>query len=199
MRLKNIVAPQQPQFDLLSSIIHDQEIWHSKNNNVTLKANGLVLTEKKEKLNDLNKEKLTEKGLSKSGKTESVIKDRVSRVDTPLEISRTDVPLEVSTINPESITQAPMYNNPCGGGNRGNFRGGYRDNTRHSHGGQNYGRDSLGGSGRHSYGGSGSNFGRDFGSPAFYNPNFEHCGPPMFGGNPPFRNRNPQHFRNERY
>ncbi|KOX75957.1 PHD and RING finger domain-containing protein 1 [Melipona quadrifasciata] len=199
LRLKNIVVPQQPQFDLLSSIIHDQEIWHSKNNNVTLKANGLILTEKKEKLNDLKKEKLAEKGLSKSEKTESIIKDRVSSVDTPLEISRADVPLEVSTINPKSITQAPMYNNPCGGGNRGNFRGGYRDNTRHSHGGQNYGRDSLGGSGRHSYGGSGSNFGRDFGSPTFYNPNFEHCGPPMFGGNPPFRNRNPQHFRNERF
>lgn len=60
-----------------------------------------------------------------------------------------------------------MYNNSCGGGNRGNFRGSYRDNTRHSHGGQNYGRDSLGGSGRHSYGGSGGNFGRDFGPPRF--------------------------------
>lgn len=198
-RLKNVVIPQQPQHDLLSSIMNDQEIWHSKNSNVTLKANGLLLIEKKKELNDLKKEKLEEKGLSKTAETESVVEDTVSGVDAPLDISRSDVPLDVSTINPESIMQAPMYNNPCGGGNRGNFRGGYRDNTRHSHGGQNYGRDSLSGSGRHSYGGSGGNFGRDFGPPAFYNPNFEHCGPPMFGGNPPFRNRNPQHFRNERF
>ncbi|XP_012239827.1 uncharacterized protein LOC100749759 [Bombus impatiens] len=199
LRLKNVVIPQQPQHDLLSSIMNDQEIWHSKNSNVTLKANGLLLIEKKKELSDLKKEKLEEKGLSKTAETESVVEDTVSGVDAPLDISRSDVPLDVSTINPESIMQAPMYNNPCGGGNRGNFRGGYRDNTRHSHGGQNYGRDSLSGSGRHSYGGSGGNFGRDFGPPAFYNPNFEHCGPPMFGGNPPFRNRNPQHFRNERF
>ncbi|CAK9808178.1 PHD and RING finger domain-containing protein 1 [Anthophora plagiata] len=190
LRLKNVVTPQQPQSDLLSSILNDQEIWHSKNNNVVMKANGLLLIDKKENMNDLKSEQLEERKPSKTEETESVVEDRIFRADTPLEVSR---------INPESITQAPMYNNPCGGGNRGNFRGGYRDNTRHSHGGQNYGRDSLAGSGRHSYGGSGGNFGRDFGPPAFYNPNFEHCGPPMFGGNPPFRNRNPQHFRNERF
>lgn len=200
LRLKNIVTPQpQPQPDLLSNIIKDQEIWHSNNNNVTIKANGLLLIEEKETLNDLKKEKLKEKGLSKNEEVESIVENRVSRVDTSLEVSRIDTPLEISRINPESIIQAPMYNNPCGGGNRGNFRGSYRDNTRHNHGGQNYGRDSLSGSGRHNYGGSGGNFGRDFGQPPFYNPNFEHCGPPMFGGNPPFRNRNPQHFRNERY
>lgn len=152
-----------------------------------MKADGLVVSEKQENSDDLKKE---ERHASKTEETVSIIEDRISRADAPLEISG---------INPELITQAPMYNNPCGGGNRGNFRGGYRDNTRHSHGGQNYGRDSLPGSGRHSYGGSGGNFGRDFGPPAFFNPNFEHCGPPMFGGNPPFRNRNPQHFRNERY
>lgn len=199
LRLKNIVTPQQPQPDLLSNIIKDQEIWHSNNNNVTIKANGLLLIEKKETLNDLKKEKSEEKGLLKNEEIESIVENRVSRVDTSLEVSRIDTPLEISRINPESIVQAPMYNNPCGGGNRGNFRGNYRDNTRHSHGGQNYGRDSLSGSGRHSYGGSGGNFGRDFGPPPFYNPNFEHCGPPIFGGNPPFRNRNPQYFRNERY
>ncbi|XP_017883557.1 serine/arginine repetitive matrix protein 2-like isoform X2 [Ceratina calcarata] len=194
MRLKTVVTPQQAQIDLLSSIINDQEIWHSNNtNSVALKAEGLVLLKKKEDPGDLKKEKSEENSLRKMEETESVVEHRVSTIDVPLEVSR---------INPESITQAPMYNNPCGGGNRGNFRGGYRDNTRHSHGGQNYGRDSLGGGGRHSYGGGGGNFGRDFGPPPFYNPNFEHCGPPgppLFGGNPPFRNRNPQHFRNERF
>lgn len=138
----------------------------------------------------MKKEKPEENKAPETEETESVAEDRVSNTSTPMEVSR---------INPESITRAPMYNNPCGGGNRGNFSGGYRDNTRHSHGGQNYRRDSIAGSGRHSYGGSGSNFGRDFGPPGFYNPNFEHCGPPMFGASPPFRNRNPQHFRNERY
>nr|XP_003700397.2 PREDICTED: uncharacterized protein LOC100882431 isoform X1 [Megachile rotundata] len=189
LHLKSIASPQQSQIDLLTSIISDQEIWHSKNNNVTLKANGLIVNEKKEDVDDLKKGKLEEKSVIK---TEEI-------VSTEDRVTGTDAPLEISGIKPELITQAPMYNNPCGGGNRGNFRGGYRDNARHSHGGQNYGRDSLPGSGRHSYGGSGGNFGRDFGPPAFYNPNFEHCGPPMFGGNPPFRNRNPQHFRNERF
>lgn len=167
---------------------------------MTLKADGiLLLTEKRDSVDHVKKEKKVED--KKSSETEETGGGGGSPVED--RVSTTDAPLEVSGINPELITQAPMYNNPCGGGNRGNFRGGYRDNTtRHgsSHGGQNYGRDSLpGGGGRHSYGGSGGNFGRDFGPPAFYNPNFEHCGPPMFGGNPPFRNRNPQHFRNERY
>ncbi|XP_053986194.1 uncharacterized protein LOC128880293 [Hylaeus volcanicus] len=190
LRLKNIVNPQPPQADLLSSIISNQEVWHSKNNNIILKANGLLLAEKKENTDNLKKKNVEEEKSSEVEETVSVVENRASGTNSPL---------EVSGINPELIIQAPMYNNPCGGGNRGNFRGGYRDNTRHSHGGQNYGRDSLPGSGRHSYGGSGSNFGRDFGPPAFYNPNFEHCGPPMFGGTPPFRNRNPQHFRNERF
>ncbi|XP_076637305.1 PHD and ring finger domains 1 [Colletes latitarsis] len=189
-RIKNIINPQPPQADLLSSIMSNQELWHSKNNKISLKSNGLLMTEKQEDSDNLKKKNTEKEKSSKVIETASTVEDRVSRTDTPLEISG---------INSELITQAPMYNNPCGGGNRGNFRGGYRDNTRHSHGGQNYGRDSLPGNGRHSYGGSGSNFGRDFGPPAFYNPNFEHCGPPMFGGNPPFRNRNPQHFRNERF
>ncbi|XP_015440228.1 PREDICTED: serine/arginine repetitive matrix protein 2 isoform X2 [Dufourea novaeangliae] len=191
LRIKNMASPQQFQTDLLSNIISNQELWHSTNNNVILKADGLLLVEKKESSDGLKKEKIEEKTPTKTEKTvSSVVENRTPTVDAPQ---------EATGINAELITQAPMYNNPCGGGNRGNFRGGYRENTRHSHGGQNYGRDSLPGSGRHSYGGSGSNFGRDFGPPAFYNPNFEHCGPPMFGGTPPFRNRNPQHFRNERF
>nr|XP_033321309.1 serine/arginine repetitive matrix protein 2 isoform X1 [Megalopta genalis]XP_033321310.1 serine/arginine repetitive matrix protein 2 isoform X1 [Megalopta genalis] len=191
LRVKSIAIPHQPQPDFLDSIICSQEKWHSKSNNVILKADGLSLVDKKNDSNDLKKEKIDDETSSNIEKTDHVVEDKKT--------STMDGPLEASKINSELITQAPMYNNPCGGGNRGNFRGGYRDNTRHSHGGQNYGRDSLPGSGRHSYGGSGSNFGRDFGPPAFYNPNFEHCGPPMFGGSPPFRNRNPQHFRNERF
>ncbi|XP_071569924.1 PHD and ring finger domains 1 [Temnothorax nylanderi] len=204
--------------DLLSSIMSSQELWHStkKKDNVILKANGTLMVNNPEKK---NKHSINN---NESPKKEKQDEEEVTRREEAI-LEEVDTPLDLSNINSNDITQAPMYNNPCGGGggggggggNRGNFRGSYgRDNGRHGgHGGQTYsgGRDSLppSGGGRHSYGsGTGSggprdNFGnRDFGPPPFYNLNFEHCGgPPMFGAHappPPFRSRNPQHFRNER-
>ncbi|EFN60820.1 RING and PHD-finger domain-containing protein KIAA1542 [Camponotus floridanus] len=200
--------------DLLSSIMNNQELWHStkKKDDVILKADGTLI------VNNPDKENKHSINNNESPKKEKQNEKEISQRKEPNHLKVVDTPLDLSNVNPNDITQAPMYNNPCGGGsggggNRGNFRGGYgRDNSRHgSHGGQSYGgRDSLPpGGGRHSYssgtgsGGPRDNFGnRDFGPPPFYNPNFEHCGgPPMFGAHappPPFRSRNPQHFRNER-
>lgn len=190
--------------DILDSIISSQELWHSsKKSNMVLKADGTLLVNNSEKE---NKHSINNNESPKKEKEEVITRHK------EVILKEVDTPLDLSNINPNDITQAPMYNNPCGSGNRGNFRGGYRDNNRHSHhGGQNYGggRDSLPpGNGRHGYasGSSGTglrdNFGnRDFGPPPFYNPSFEHCGgPPMFSNAqpPPFRSRNPQHFRNER-
>lgn len=203
--------------DLLSSIMSSQELWHStkKKDNVILKADGTLMVNSSEKE---NKHSINN---NESPKKEKQDEEEITRHEEAI-LEEVNTPLDLSNINSNDITQAPMYNNPCGGGggsgggggNRGNFRGSYgRDNGRHSgHGGQTYGgRDSLppSGGGRHNYsggtggGGPRDNFGnRDFGPPPFYNPNFEHCGgPPMFGAHappPPFRSRNPQHFRNER-
>ncbi|XP_014483609.1 PREDICTED: uncharacterized protein LOC106749063 [Dinoponera quadriceps] len=184
--------------NILDAIISSQELWHSsKNSNMTLKADGTLLLSSSEKE---NKHSVNNNESPKKEK-EQVVTQRKELI-----LKEVDTPLDLSNVNPNNITQAPMYNNPCGGGNRGNFRGGYRDNGRHGHhGGQSYGggRDSMP-PGRHGYGGAGprDSFGnRDFGPPPFYNPSFEHCGgPPMFAGapQPPFRSRNPQHFRNDR-
>ncbi|EFN80079.1 RING and PHD-finger domain-containing protein KIAA1542 [Harpegnathos saltator] len=190
--------------NILDSIINSQELWHStKKNNITLMADGTLL------MNNPEKENKHSVNNNESPKKE---KEEVVTQRKEVLLKEVETPLDLTNVNPNNITQAPMYNNPCGGGNRGNFRGGYRDNGRHGHhGGQSYGggRDSLPpGGGRHGYGSGSGNTGprdsfgnRDFGPPPFYNPSFEHCGgPPMFSGTPPppFRSRNPQHFRNER-
>lgn len=147
----------------------NQELWHSskKSDNLILKADGTLIIKTKE-----NKDSI------KKLESPSKEKDEGNADNKPLDMSN-------------NITQAPMYNSPRGGGNRGQFRGGYRDNNRHSYGGQNYNsHDSYaGGGGRHSYGGAGNN--RDFGNSIT---NYDR--PMPFPGNPPFRNRNPQHFRN---
>ncbi|XP_066599342.1 protein split ends isoform X2 [Prorops nasuta] len=201
--LKSISTPIQSEdtsvADLLGSIISSQELWHSKKKvSMTLKADGSLLIEG----NCENKHSVNNNESPKKEKEDrkEVVKETREEPVTSLNM---ETPLDLSNVNPSNITQAPMYNNSCGGNNRGNFRGGYRDGGRHSHGGQGYvGRESFSGSGRNNYGGSNirDNFNsRDFGHPVSYNPNFEHCGPAMFGGNPPFRNRNPQQFRNDRF
>ncbi|XP_033215800.1 uncharacterized protein LOC117172115 isoform X3 [Belonocnema kinseyi] len=193
MALKGIANPtprieQTSSANLLDSIISSQELWHSKKSSeVTLRANGTLVMANNDAENNHN-----------INNNESPIKKKPDS-DTRNQLPSNDHPLDLTNVNPNDITQAPMYNSSRGGGNRGNFRGGYRDNNRQSHGGQGYsGRDSYsgGGGGRRSFGGSGSRD-RDFGQPANYSTNFEHRAPGVFG-TPPLRNRNPQQFRNER-
>ncbi|EZA62404.1 PHD and RING finger domain-containing protein [Ooceraea biroi] len=191
--LKTIASPidegvNASATDLLDSIMSNQELWHStkKKDSVILKADGTLVVNNPDKE---NKHSINNNESPKKEKPD----EKITRQDEEEMILReADTPLDLSNVNPNDITQAPMYNNPCGGGgggggNRGNFRGGYgRDNSRHGgHGGQSYGsgRDSLPpGGGRHSYGG---------GAALRWT---AHAPPPP----PPFRGRNPQHFRNER-
>lgn len=132
----------------------------------------------------------------------------LSNVDCRIETTNECAPLDLTRFNQSDVNQAPMYNNnssPRGSGNRGNFRGGYRDNQRHSTGNQSYanrGSGYSGGNGRNSYGGGGGGGGnrdnQSFSAPVNYSPsNMENRGqpPPLFG-NSPFRGRNPHNFRN---
>lgn len=182
MALKGIVnpvpEPAPESFDLLSSILENQKLWHSKKTSkVTVKADGSLLLESPDTKTD---DKQTSINNNKS----------------PVKKTEDDKALDLSNVNPNSITQAPMYNSRGGGGgNRGgHFRSNnYRENNnRHSYAGQNYNTHESYTGNRHSYGGAGNN--RDFNSPTNYNSNFDHRNQtPPFSNQ--FRNRNPN-FRN---
>ncbi|XP_063995960.1 uncharacterized protein LOC135173177 [Diachasmimorpha longicaudata] len=184
----------QSPMDLLDSIMGSQKLWHSKSNQITLKANGTLLL-------PFDLDKKPDKDENYNNNSNKDLNKRLDDNSDTIIHKTIGQPLDLSSISSEDVTQAPMYNGSrggggprgggAGGGGRGNNYHGGRDSYSYSGGRQHY---NSRGSGMPSHGGFGH---RERGQSPMtdFSSNFDNRMNHNF--NSSFRFRNSSNFRND--